>query len=479
MRERESAQLSFADTVVDRLGGRRTQATLDQLDASIDWKALARPIRKLYRNDDGGGGTASRLSFTATPGVRYMLGLTPYANNIGNGQYVINVSYSGSADVTPIPLNAVGDGSTTIQSHGGIPAGGEAQTYSFGTPVNLNSGTSTITLEAGLGNGSIYLFNDAGVQLLGSYGQTGDETLNVTNLLVPGATYHLTVIPELYAAAVTSGTVRINLSTPAVPPTARLRPESDTGVFDDDKVTQQRNGLAFDVPATTGQVIRLYRNGSLLTLAIAVSDGLTVIQDNTGPLADGDYSYTATIADNAGAAQSGHGPAEIVTIDTLAPSISYFFFDLFYNEDHVILFDFSETVFGFDSADLTLQNVSTPGLTPSSADFELFDNGGGTYSHKYDTTINNDRVPSGDYTFGIAAGAATDLAGNESGAFNDTFYFQEGDVDHDRIVGFSDLLILAQRYGTSVVRTEPKPSVFGSRSIGRRGLFETDEAVIV
>lgn len=54
MRERESAQLSFADTVVDRLGGRRTQATLDQLDASIDWKALAGPIRRLYRNDDGG-----------------------------------------------------------------------------------------------------------------------------------------------------------------------------------------------------------------------------------------------------------------------------------------------------------------------------------------------------------------------------------------------------------------------------------------
>jgi IS5 family transposase len=54
MRERESAQLSFADTVVGELGGRRTQATLDQLDAAIDWKALAKPIRKLYHNDDGG-----------------------------------------------------------------------------------------------------------------------------------------------------------------------------------------------------------------------------------------------------------------------------------------------------------------------------------------------------------------------------------------------------------------------------------------
>jgi len=54
MRERESAQLSFADSVVGQLGGRRTQATLDQLQAAIDWKALAKPIRKLYHNDEGG-----------------------------------------------------------------------------------------------------------------------------------------------------------------------------------------------------------------------------------------------------------------------------------------------------------------------------------------------------------------------------------------------------------------------------------------
>jgi IS5 family transposase len=54
MRERESAQLSFADTVVDRLGGKRTQALLNQLDAAIDWETLAKPIRAVYRNADGG-----------------------------------------------------------------------------------------------------------------------------------------------------------------------------------------------------------------------------------------------------------------------------------------------------------------------------------------------------------------------------------------------------------------------------------------
>jgi IS5 family transposase len=54
MRERESAQLSFADTVVSQLGGKRTQALLNQLDASIDWESLAKPVRAVYRNADGG-----------------------------------------------------------------------------------------------------------------------------------------------------------------------------------------------------------------------------------------------------------------------------------------------------------------------------------------------------------------------------------------------------------------------------------------
>jgi IS5 family transposase len=54
MRERESAPLSFADVVVGQLGGKRTQALLNQLDAAIDWESLAKPIRAVYRNDDGG-----------------------------------------------------------------------------------------------------------------------------------------------------------------------------------------------------------------------------------------------------------------------------------------------------------------------------------------------------------------------------------------------------------------------------------------
>lgn len=54
MRERESSQLCFADAVVDKLGGKRTSALLNQLNDSIDFESLAKPIRKVYRNADGG-----------------------------------------------------------------------------------------------------------------------------------------------------------------------------------------------------------------------------------------------------------------------------------------------------------------------------------------------------------------------------------------------------------------------------------------
>lgn len=54
MRERESSQLNFADTVVSQLGGRRTAAFLEAIDAAVEWESMARPVRKLYRNDEGG-----------------------------------------------------------------------------------------------------------------------------------------------------------------------------------------------------------------------------------------------------------------------------------------------------------------------------------------------------------------------------------------------------------------------------------------
>lgn len=54
MREREAAQLSFADVVVGKLGGKRTEALLGQLDVAIDWESLAKPVRCVYRNADGG-----------------------------------------------------------------------------------------------------------------------------------------------------------------------------------------------------------------------------------------------------------------------------------------------------------------------------------------------------------------------------------------------------------------------------------------
>jgi len=53
--ERINAAPTFTDSLTADLGGPRTSALLDQLDAAVPWEKLAKPVRKLYRNGDQGG----------------------------------------------------------------------------------------------------------------------------------------------------------------------------------------------------------------------------------------------------------------------------------------------------------------------------------------------------------------------------------------------------------------------------------------
>lgn len=53
--ERINAAPTFTDSLTADLGGPRTGALLDQLDAAVPWEQLAKPVRKLYRNGVQGG----------------------------------------------------------------------------------------------------------------------------------------------------------------------------------------------------------------------------------------------------------------------------------------------------------------------------------------------------------------------------------------------------------------------------------------
>lgn len=53
--ERINAEPTFTDAATADLGGPRTIALLEQLDAAVPWETLAEPIRPLYRNGVQGG----------------------------------------------------------------------------------------------------------------------------------------------------------------------------------------------------------------------------------------------------------------------------------------------------------------------------------------------------------------------------------------------------------------------------------------
>lgn len=52
--ERRNADPSLVDGMTADLGGPRTAELLDRLDRVVPWETLARPVRKLYKNDAGG-----------------------------------------------------------------------------------------------------------------------------------------------------------------------------------------------------------------------------------------------------------------------------------------------------------------------------------------------------------------------------------------------------------------------------------------
>lgn len=81
-------------------------------------------------------------------------------------------------------------------------------------------------------------------------------------------------------------------------------------------------------------------------------------------------------------------------------------------------------------------------------------------------------LPSGNYRATLLASAVSDAAGRHPVAdYNFDFFFLTGDVNHDRAVDFSDLLILARHYGM--------PGAFADGDLNYDGTIGFDDLVIV
>ncbi|HSV15808.1 MAG TPA: Ig-like domain-containing protein, partial [Tepidisphaeraceae bacterium] len=392
-------------------------------------------------NDDFSG-TNSQVSFTATAGVKYIACVKPF-NNAG-GPYTLTANYGGAPSESTFSLNNAGDGSINT---GTIPAFGEANTYKFLAPTGILGG-ATISLTNQTGDGDIYVFDDAGNLLGGNNtGGTGVETITLASVTA-GATYHITVIPENYAAQLTQSTVSVDVVVIARPAAPSLDSGSDTGYLQTDGITKKNASLDFFVNGTPGSFVRLFRDGVGVTSGTVGPFGLISLTD-PGPLADGTYTYTATAAATSLGSQTSASSGTSITIDTQAPALNGFTF--------IYTSGPNDHAFGlqFDASNITLQpsNISVKNLTTNvtldSSQFNLDDQFAGLFAYTYNPTAGVDRLPSGNYELRIPAAAFADYAGNTNPLMLQTFFFQDGDADHNGKVDVGDLGILATNYGLS------------------------------
>jgi hypothetical protein len=100
------------------------------------------------------------------------------------------------------------------------------------------------------------------------------------------------------------------------------------------------------------------------------------------------------------------------------------------------------------AGDVQLLNLTTGQAVPSAQVALAYDAGSGTATFTFPGYAGG-ALPDGDYRASIAGGAVTDASGNPLAAFGLEFFVLAADANHDRTVGFTDLVALAQNYNGS------------------------------
>ncbi|MCX5661053.1 MAG: M36 family metallopeptidase, partial [Planctomycetota bacterium] len=200
-------------------------------------------------------------------------------------------------------------------------------------------------------------------------------------------------------------------ATPGVPD---LQAGSDTGVSATDDLTKLDNAnfagaLQFDVPGTiAGATVQLFADGAPIGSAVATGATTTVVTSGTYDLQDGTHVITARQTEP-GKSVSNPSAGLAVQVDTQGPGVTV--------NQHAIQLDptsgsyiyftavFTETVADFVAGDITLGG--TAGAT------SVYLPGGGT--NTYDFAVSG-MTGFGTVTASVAAGVATDAAGNANAA---------------------------------------------------------------
>lgn len=146
--------------------------------------------------------------------------------------------------------------------------------------------------------------------------------------------------------------------------------------------------------------------------------------------------------------------ASFIVADLVAPTVVESAFD--FETRHAVRFELSENVQSLDESGLTIRNIVTNEVIPT-ASLDLQFN---PQTHEATLTfpgLNNGLLSDGNWRLTLSGQTVRDTFGNQldgngdgvaGDSFNFDFFTLAGDVNRDRVVNFSDLLIVSQRYGT-------------------------------
>ncbi|MGI8653732.1 MAG: ExeM/NucH family extracellular endonuclease [Pyrinomonadaceae bacterium] len=203
--------------------------------------------------------------------------------------------------------------------------------------------------------------------------------------------------------------IGLNLAATPTPSTPDLQDASDTGASNSDNITSD-NTPTFDIAGvTSGALVELLRDGAVVASGTASGTSIS-LSDATAP-ADGTYSYTARQTSGGGGTGT-QSTALSITIDTAAPTAAINQAD---NQadptaSSPINFTvvFSESVSNFTTGDVTLSGTAEATTATVT--------GEGT---TYNIAVSG-MTQSGTVIATIAAGVATDAAGNTNTASTST-----------------------------------------------------------
>jgi hypothetical protein len=186
---------------------------------------------------------------------------------------------------------------------------------------------------------------------------------------------------------------------------------------------------------------KTYLGGTTLNLAAGNTINFNLVVGATTP-----GQYVTATATRLSTGSTSEFSAAVVAVDVAPPQITAAEFH-YQTAPHAVMYTFSENVAAsLSPADLTLKNLTTNTTIPNAQISLSYTPGMNIAAFMYTPGV----LPDGNYQATLAAAGVTDSVGNPLASDHVLdFFFLNADANHDRSVGFADLVILAQNYAQS------------------------------